>query len=61
MDEVDPELFGEETRWRERLEEEYLRYHQEFRQRARRIPEPGWRSVYVEELRALGYDTLLGD
>jgi hypothetical protein len=61
MDEVDPELFKEETRWRERLEEEYLRYHQEFRQRSRRIPAPGWRSEYVEELRALGYDTLLGD
>lgn len=61
MDEIDPELFEEETRWRQRLEEEYLRYHQEFRQRGRRIPAPGWRSEYVEELRALGYDTLLGD
>ena len=61
MDEIDPELFEEETRWRQRLEEEYLRYHTEFRQRSRRIPAPGWRTEYVEELRALGYDTLLGD
>ncbi len=61
MEEIDPELFQEETRWRQRLEEEYLRYHSEFRQRSRRIPAPGWRSEYVEELRALDYDTLLGD
>ncbi len=61
LDEVDPDTFAEETEWRERLEEEYLRYHREFRQRQRRIPHPGWRSEYVEEIRALGYDTLLGD
>jgi len=61
LEEVDPEVFKEETAWRQRLEEEYLRYHREFRERHRRIPSPGWRSEYVEEIRALGYDTLLGD
>ncbi len=61
LDEVDPDTFAEENEWRRRLEEEYLRYHREFRERDRRIPNPGWRSEYVEELRALGYDTLLGD
>jgi uncharacterized protein YihD (DUF1040 family) len=61
LEEVDPDVFREETEWRMRLEEEYLRYHHEFRDRKRRIPSPGWRSEYVEEIRALGYDTLLGD
>jgi hypothetical protein len=58
---VDAEVFEEESQWRHRLEEEYLRYHHEFRQRGRRIPAPGWRSEYAEEIRQLGYDTLLGD
>lgn len=61
LDQVDPDTFAEETEWRERLEEEYLRYHREFRQRQRRLPHPGWRSEYVEEIIALGYATLLGD
>jgi hypothetical protein len=61
LEELDPDVFREETQWRQRLEEEYLRYHREFRDRHRRIPSPGWRSEYVEEIRALGYDTLLGD
>jgi hypothetical protein len=61
LDEVDPDTFAEETEWRARLEEEYLRYHHEFRERSRRIPHPGWRAEYVEEIRALGYDTALGD
>lgn len=61
LDDVAPEVFRDEVAWRERLETEYLRYHREFRGRARRIPHAGWRSEYVEELRALGYDTLLGD
>ena len=61
MEEVDPESFAEEQAWRERLEQEYLRYHQEFRRINRRIPQPGWRAEYVEELVALGYPTLLGD
>lgn len=61
LEEVDPEVFAEETKWRDRLEEEYLRYHKEFRDRKRKVPTPGWRSEYVEEIRALGYQTLLGD
>ena len=61
LQDVAPEIFKDETIWRERLETEYLRYHQEFRERTRRIPHPGWRSEYVEELRALGYSTLLGE
>jgi uncharacterized protein YihD (DUF1040 family) len=61
LEEIDPEVFQEEMQWRRRLEEEYMRYHREFRERARRIPAPGWRSEYVEEIRALGHDTLLGD
>ena len=58
---VDPDAFREENEWRHRLEEEYLMYHHEFRERHRRIPAPGWRSEYAEEIRDLGYDTLLGD
>jgi hypothetical protein len=61
LEEIDPEVFREETQWRHRLEEEYLRYHREFRERHRRVPSPGWRSEYVEEIRALGYTTDLGD
>jgi hypothetical protein len=61
LEEVDPDAFHEETEWRKRLEEEYLLYHHEFRERNRRIPSPGWRSEYVEEIRDLGFDTLLGD
>lgn len=61
LEDIDPDVFKEETAWRQRLEEEYLRYHQEFRDRKRRIPGPGWRSEYVEEIRALGYETQLGD
>ena len=61
LEEVAPEVFREEATWRDRLETEYLRYHLEFRARQRRIPHAGWRAEYVEELRALGYDTQLGD
>ena len=61
LEEVDPDAFAEASALRRRLEEEYLRYHREYRQRGRRIPDPGWRSAYVEEVHALGYDTLLGD
>ena len=61
LEDVDPDAFREETEWRHRLEEEYLLYHHEFRERHRRLPSPGWRSEYVEEIRDLGYDTLLGD
>ncbi|HXF50714.1 MAG TPA: hypothetical protein VNM43_03405, partial [Dehalococcoidia bacterium] len=61
LEDVDPVAFAEEDNWRRRLEEEYLSYHQWFRERNIRIPDPGWRSEYVEEIIALGYDTLLGD
>ncbi len=58
---VAPDVFAEENAWRTRLEEEYLSYHRWFRERNLRIPEPGWRSEYAEEIIALGYATLLGD
>ena len=61
LDEVDPELFKEEDSWRSRLEEEYLQLHRWFRERHLAIPDPGWRSQYVEEVVALGYSSLLGD
>lgn len=61
FEEVLPEAFHEEQEWRSRLEQEYMLYHREFRERQRRIPAPGWRSEYVEEIRSLGYDTRLGD
>ena len=61
FEEVAPDAFRDESEWRRRLEEEYLRYHAEFRSLRRRIPAAGWRAEYVEEIRALGYDTILGD
>lgn len=61
LEEVAPEVFAEEDAWRRRLEEEYLSYHRWFREHRCRIPSPGWRSEYVEEVIALGYSTLLGD
>jgi hypothetical protein len=61
LDEVDPELFKEEDSWRLRLEEEYLQFHRWFRERRKPIPDPGWRSQYVEDVIAMGYTTLLGD
>ncbi len=61
LEDVDPELFQEEDRWRRYLEEQYLKLHRWFRQHRVRIPNPGWRSEYVEEITALGYPTLLGD
>lgn len=60
-EEANPEVFAEEEALRRDLEDEYLRYHRELRARGRRIPDPGWRSSYVEDIRELGYDTLLGD
>jgi hypothetical protein len=59
--EVDPDLFKEEDSWRMRLEEEYLQMHRWFREHQQSIPDPGWRSQYVEDVVALGYATLLGD
>lgn len=61
LDEVDPELFKEEDSWRLRLEEEYLQLHRWFREHQVPIPDPGWRSNYVEEVIGIGYATLLGD
>ena len=61
LEEVAPDVFEEEDTWRRRLEEEYLSYHRWFRERGVRIPDPGWRGEYVEEIIALGYTTLLGE
>jgi len=61
LDEVDPELFKEEDSWRMRLEEEYLQLHRWFREHHAPLPDPGWRSQYVEDVVAMGYTTLLGD
>jgi len=61
LEDVDPDVFAEEDAWRRRLEEEYLSYHRWFREHNVRIPNPGWRAEYVEEIVALGYTTALGD
>ena len=61
LEEVDPDTFREEDGWRSRMEEEYLRIHRWFRERNVRVPDPGWRSQYVEDVVALGYTSRLGD
>lgn len=61
LEELAPDVFAEEDAWRQRLEEEYLSYHQWFRANGLRVPNPGWRSEYVEEIVALGYTSRLGD
>lgn len=61
LEEVDPEVFAEESAWRRHLEEEYLQLHRWFREHGKRIPNPAWRAEYVEEIIGLGYETLLGD
>ena len=61
LEQVDPDIFAEEDSWRGKLEEEYLSYHRWYREHDRHVPNPGWRSEYVEELIGLGYSTLLGD
>ncbi len=61
LEEVAPDVFEEETAWRARLEEEYLTYHRWFREHNLRVPDPEWRSQYVEEVISLGYTTALGD
>jgi hypothetical protein len=61
LEDVDPEVFEEEDAWRRRLEEEYLSYQRWFREQGIRVPNPGWRSEYTEEIVALGYTSLLGD
>jgi len=61
LEDVDPEVYAEETATRKRLEEEYLSLQRWFRTHHARIPNPGWRAEYAEELIELGYTTLLGD
>lgn len=61
LEDLAPDVFAEEDAWRRRLEEEYLSYHRWFRESGVRLPNPEWRSDYVEEVIALGYTTLLGD
>jgi hypothetical protein len=61
LEEYDAESYAEEDEARRRLEEEYLSYHRWFREHTLRIPDPAWRSDYVEEIAGLGYATLLGD
>jgi len=61
LEEVDPDTFREEDGWRARMEEEYLRIHRWFRDHNVRVPDPGWRSQYVEDVVALGYSSRLGD
>ena len=61
LEELAPDIFEDETAKRARFEEEYLSYHRWFRDRKTRVPEPEWRSHYVEEIIALGYTTSLGD
>ena len=61
LEDVDPDVFREEQEFRHRLEEEYLALHRWFREHHRRVPDPGWRAEYVEEIIELGYSTALGD
>lgn len=61
FEDIAPDAFAEEGAWRGRLEQEYISYHRWFRQHGTAVPEAGWRSQYVEEIIALGYDTILGD
>ncbi len=61
LEDIEPDIFAEEDTWRKKLEEEYLSYHRWFRDHDMHIPNPGWRSEYVEEIIELGYATLLGD
>jgi hypothetical protein len=61
LEDYDADAFTEENDARRRLEEEYLSYHRWFRERSLTIPDPSWRSEYVEEIIGLGYPTLLGD
>ncbi len=61
LEEFAPELYAEEDEARRRLEEEYLAHHRWYREHGQRLPDPGWRGDYVEEIIALGYTSLLGD
>jgi hypothetical protein len=61
LEEYAPDVFAEEDDARRRLEDEYLTYHRWFRDHRVRIPDPGWRSEYAEEIVGIGYPTQLGD
>jgi len=61
LEEVEADLFEEEDTWRRYVEEQYLKVHAWLRERHIAIPNPGWRSEYVEEVIAAGYTTSLGD
>lgn len=61
LEDVNPEVFAEESASRGKLEDEYLTLHRWFREHGFRIPSPGWRGEYVEELIELGYPSRLGD
>lgn len=61
LEDVDPDLFEEENTWRRYVEERYLEVHAWLREHHVAIPNPGWRSEYVEEVIGAGYTTLLGD
>ena len=61
LQETEPDLFEEEDSWRRYVEEQYLKVHAWLRERHIPIPNPGWRSEYVEEAIGAGYTTLLGD
>jgi hypothetical protein len=43
------------------LEEHYLILHSIFRRQGYHIPDPGWRSSYVERVLDCGFSTKLGD
>jgi hypothetical protein len=58
---IAPDVLQDETELRERFENQYLSYHQWFRAHKVRIPDPEWRSKYVEEIIGLGHTTALGD
>jgi hypothetical protein len=61
LEDVDPDLFDEENTWRNYLEDQYLKIHAWFREHHLTVPNPGWRSEYVEDIIGIGYSTLLGD
>jgi hypothetical protein len=61
LQESEPDLFQEEDSWRRYVEGQYLKVHTWLRERHIPIPNPGWRSEYVEEVIEVGYATLLGD
>ena len=61
LEDLEPELFDEEDQWRRYVEEQYLKIHGWLREHRIAVPNPGWRSEYVEEVIAAGYPTLLGD